>query len=169
MIKSKKKYLLSFICFACLSLFSQEFLVQNASLPEAEIHAAINPLDPNNIVIAAQSGFKDNNGSNLSIYYTKDFGNTWNKSNYHGVPVGYKKAGDPVLAFDSQGNVLLVNLAITNDVNSDMNTILSKSNDGGATWIHVTTVAFGITDKPWLAIDRYDIIHLYIRAIFMFL
>lgn len=152
---TKKIFLLSFFGGAWAGLFSQDIIVQNAPLPEAEIHAAINHLDPNNIVIAAQSGFKNINGSNLSIYYTKDFGNTWNKSNYHGVPVGYKRAGDPVLAFDTQGNVLLINLAITDDINGDMNTILSKSNDGGATWQHITTVVSGITDKPWLAIDRF--------------
>lgn len=132
--------------------YSQESIVNNGSLPEAEIHAAINPLNANNMVIASQNGFGNlSGGHNIIIYYTKDFGATWQKSNFNGVPVNHQNAGDPVLSFDHQGNVFLVNLATSS---ADINTVLSKSTDGGATWSLVSMVATANTDKPWVAIDR---------------
>lgn len=134
-----------------LSIFSQDTIVEDADKPEAEFHTVINPLNSNNIVLATQHDF--GGIRKITIYYTTDFGTTWNTSNYNGFPAGYVAGGDPVLSFDDAGNVLLVNLAATN--NDEINTILSKSTDGGATWSLVSTIATHPTDKPWLAIDRY--------------
>ena len=135
-----------------LSVFSQDVIIEDAEKPEAEFHAAINPLDSNNIVLTTQHDF--GGVRDITIYYTNDFGTTWDISNYHGFPAGYVAGGDPVLSFDAAGNVLLVNLANAG-INGN-NTILSKSTDGGATWSLVSTIASDNTDKPWLAIDRYS-------------
>jgi len=135
-----------------LSVFSQDVIIEDAEKPEAEFHAAINPLDSNNIVLTTQHDF--GGVRDITIYYTNDFGTTWDISNYHGFPAGYVAGGDPVLSFDAAGNVLLVNLALS-DTNS-INTLLSKSTDGGATWSLVSTIATGNTDKPWIAIDKYS-------------
>lgn len=148
-----KSYFFCFFVLIGLTTQAQESLVKDGALPEAEFNTVINPLDSNNIVIATQNGFGNSAGGfNLSIYYTKDFGTTWQKSNYTGLPTGYQFSGDPVLSFDDAGNVYLVNLGAAG---SDVNTLLSKSSDGGATWTLVATIASGNTDKPWLAIDRY--------------
>ncbi len=146
------KYLsFTILILLSLSVFSQDVIVEDANKPEAEFHAAINPLDNNNIVLATQHDFGGVN--KVTIYYTTDFGTTWNTSNYNGFPAEYVAGGDPVLSFDAAGNVLLVNLALTS--NDEINTILSKSTDGGATWSLVSTIATDPTDKPWLAVDRY--------------
>ena len=146
------KYIsLTLIFLSNFSLFAQETLVNDAVKPEAEFHVAINPLDSNTIVLATQHDF--GGISNITIYYTHDFGDTWNTSNYHGLPAGYTAGGDAVLSFDAAGNVFLVNLAVSS---SGLSVILSKSTDGGDTWSLVSTIASGYTDKPWLAIDRYN-------------
>ncbi len=146
------KYIsLTLLFLSNLSLFAQEALVNDAVKPEAEFHVAINPLDSNTIVLATQHDF--GGISNITIYYTHDFGDTWNTSNYHGLPAGYTAGGDAVLSFDATGNVFLVNLAVSS---SGLSVILSKSTDGGDTWSLVSTIASGNTDKPWLAIDRYN-------------
>ena len=142
--------LLIVCCLSTLSLFSQDVIVEDASSPEAELHAAINPLDSNNIVVSTQHDFAGI--TNVTLYYTFDFGDTWNTSNFQGIPAGYDIAGDAVLSFDSSGDVFLINLVGSSN---EVNTILSKSTDGGVTWSLVSTVATGFTDKPWFAIDRY--------------
>ena len=147
-----KNLTLILLLFSSLSIFSQETIVRDANHPEAELHVAINPLDSNNIVVTTQHDF--GGIFNITIYYTNDFGNTWDTSNYHGTPSGYNISGDAVLSFDATGNVLLVNLVVNSS--GDVNTILSKSADGGATWSVVSTIATGSSDKPWIAIDRYS-------------
>ncbi len=137
-------------CVFTFSLFSQDVLVEDANNPEAEFHAAINPTDTNNIVLATQNDFGGT--PTITIYYTLDFGNTWSISNYHGTLSGYNISGDAVLSYNSLGEVFLVNLAASD---TEVNTILSKSSDGGATWSLVSTVESGFTDKPWFAIDRH--------------
>jgi len=148
------KYItLLFLLLSSLSSYSQETIVNDANKAEAELHVAINPLDSNNIVIATQHDF--GGVFDITIYYTTDFGNTWDTSNYHGVPPGYDFGGDAVLSFDATGNVLLVSLAAIS-ASASVNTLLSKSTDGGAHWLPVATIATGSTDKPWIAIDRYS-------------
>jgi len=145
--------LLILLCVLSYGLVStaQDIIVNDANLPEAEFHVAINPNDTNNIIIATIHGFGDANGNNFTIYYTNDFGITWQTSDFHGEHAGYAGAGDPILGFDGEGNVLLVNLTAQA---MEVKTILSKSEDGGATWSLVSNVASGNTDKPWLAVDR---------------
>lgn len=135
----KKVFFIISLSFITLTAFSQDALVNNGPIPEAEFDVAINPLDSNNIVLAVQSG------SGIRIYYTTDFGLSWQVSNYTGR--------DPVLSFDALGNVYLTNLRI---VGGDIATVLVKSSDGGATWGQATTIASQGTDKPWMAIDRYS-------------
>ena len=148
------------LCFLVLiycitSTNAQDELVKDENVPEAEFHVAINPLDQNNIIIATIHGFGNPDANNLRIHYTYDFGASWATSEYTGEPEGYRGAGDPVVAFDTDGNALLVNLS-QNISNNNVNTVLSKSADGGATWSLTNEVAIGNTDKPWLAIDTYN-------------
>ncbi len=145
-----KTIILLFFSLCPALIFSQDVLVNDADLPEAEFHVAINPTDTNNIVLAVQRGFGSGNNFGITIYYTHDFGATWTESNYHGNNSGAGASGDPVLSFDDAGNVLMVNLYSSTGIS----TILSKSTDGGATWAQVSTVSAGFTDKPWMAIDN---------------
>jgi len=144
-----------------LPLLSQDSILSDGDLNEAEFSVAINPTDSNNIVLATIYGVGTDNGSGdsdsdyLKIYYTNDFGETWQLSNFHGVIEGYKLAGDPVLSFDENGNLFLINLSLDENFNS-IPTFLSNSLDGGATWSSAAILKENsFSDKPWMAIDRY--------------
>lgn len=141
------------LLYVSFASFSQDVILEDGSTPEAEFHTVMNPLDSNNIVLATQNNFGVE--PRIKIYYTNDFGETWNTSSYEGLPNNFFASGDPVLSFDADGNVYLVNLAIS-ETSQGPNTVLSKSTDGGATWSQVATIATSGTDKPWMAIDRYE-------------
>lgn len=151
------KYILVLFLFLKLSntIQSQDIIVNDGNLPEAEFHVAINPVDTNNIILATMHGFNSQNGNFITIYYTQDYGETWQVSDFQGEHAGYDGAGDPVLAFDNEGNALLVNLSAQPSTFS-VHTVLSKSEDGGATWTHVSTVVDSFSDKPWIATDHYE-------------
>jgi hypothetical protein len=152
-MKTIRTCLLLCILLSGLASLAQEHLLYNATLPEAEFYTAIDPQDTNHIVLATIYGFGDSAGFDLTIYYTMDFGATWNRSNYHGIPSPYIEAGDPVLSFDPSGNILLAHLGILSN-GIYVSTVVAKSTDGGATWSIVSTVAMNNTDKPWLAVDN---------------
>lgn len=141
--------LISIMFFSVVS-FSQDIVLNDPAESEAELHVAINPTDSNNIVVAVQR--LTNDGSVVSIYYSYDFGSTWNRSTYEGRPPTHFFSGDPVIAFDDQGNVLLVTLIA--DFNFFIELILSKSINGGKDWQQVSSISNNDPDKPWMAIDR---------------
>ena len=150
--------------------------INNTPEAESELHAAINPVDSNNIIIAAMRNNPNNLLAPLSfpIYFTKDFGATWQVSKFDGVPSGALLAGggDPVLIFDSKGVVHLTYLTVTigfPDFNSTMALRYAYSEDGGETWTEseklIDTGSIDpinpinserLVDKEWLAIDRSD-------------
>lgn len=146
-----KKTILFFLASLFFSQlnFAQDGVVNDANEAEAEFHVAINPLDSNNMIVATIHGFSGT--SNITIYYTRDFGLSWEASTFHGFYTGMNNAGDPVVNFDDQGNAYLVNLTLS--PNFGVLTLLSKSTDGGETWTFGAEVAGG-SDKPWLAVDR---------------
>ncbi len=142
---------------------------------ESEVHAAINPTDSNNIIVSPIQQGTVNNGLICPIYYTKDFGATWRKSEFQNIPeiegqIFTLGGGDPIVAFDNNGTAYLFWLSIyVRDFNP--NTIYSAfywaySNDGGVTWTQPenNTVALsGVNqsvgtgffyDKEWVAVDR---------------
>ena len=122
-------------------------------IAEAEFHVAINPTDTNNIVVCSMHGFSGIEDSYFSIYFTENFGGSWELSDFQGKYDGHAGAGDPVLSFDAEGNLYLVHLVGTEDGTAVL-TLLSKSVDKGKTWELVYTYPSVFTDKPWLAIDR---------------
>lgn len=131
---------------------STENITQTESA-ESEIHAAINPSDTNNIIVSAMrlgapSGGGLGGGLGLEfeltfpIYYTKDFGKSWQLSDFNGVNqfdlfTIIAGGGDPVIAFDANGTayfsfltlrISILELKIVMEIN------YAISNDGGATW-----------------------------------
>jgi len=152
-----KLFLLStFILIYFVNSFGQDAMVNDASVPESELHAAINPIDTMNIVVAAIHDFASDDG-NISVYYTLDFGNTWQQSSFHGIPpTNYEGAGDPVLKFDALGNVYLTNLSadVYGSGEPPVHTIMSYSTDKGATWQSLIANNETGNDKPWLAVDN---------------
>ncbi len=85
--------------------------VSSNSIPEAEVHAAVNPANPNNIVASPIRQNPNNMLKSLTcpIFYTTDAGESWNESDFetftqseNGIPMG---GGDPMFTFDADGNL----------------------------------------------------------------
>ena len=156
-----------------------EVAISDGSLPESELHAAINPADSTNIVVAAM---RQNSGSltdalSFPIYSTQDFGKTWRQSNYAGesplinlLRVG---GGDPMFIYDLYGkNLYFTWIDLSTNFPSFDTTFeeiwLARSIDGGTSFsTSVTNKLAGVQlggilsqspgsmiDKEWMAIDR---------------
>jgi hypothetical protein len=145
---------------------------------QTEPHLAVNPQDPDHIVIGAI----DYNFPSNSIYVSIDGGESWEgpkQTKYLRDDLG--SGGDPVLTFDDKGNVYIISISIGTDEygagpaagEAIVSSIaVASSNDGGFTWndpvstarstveTDVTldpsgrirgTISFGFLDKPWIA------------------
>lgn len=168
--------------------FSRNLLVTrdfSARTLQTEPHLAVNPLDPDHLVIGAI----DYNFPSNSVYVSIDGGSTWDgprQTKYLRDDLG--SGGDPVLAFDSKGNVYILSISIGVEdygIGSAAGEALvssiaiASSNDGGYTWndpvstaratidTDVTldpsgrirgTISFGFLDKPWIAIGPHPTI-----------
>jgi len=105
---------------------------------------AVNPLDPNNIVIGwRQFDSVVSNFRQAGWAYSRNRGQTWT---FPGVLTPGTFRSDPVLDSDSSGNFYFQSLQ------QSFNMDVFKSVDGGATW-GPPVPAFG-GDKNWLAIDK---------------
>lgn len=164
------------------SLNAYETIVSDDEKMESEITIAINPLDSANILISPiKKPTNPIEGLSCPIYYTKDFGKTWEQSDFITKPM-YPEAllaggGDPVLAFDADGKAYLswIHLFLTlNNGQPDslfMATFWAYSADGGESWQMEGDGIVGNTldgskydpngvkfkslfDKEWLAVDK---------------
>jgi len=148
--------------------------VGDSGKSEFEVHAAVNPFDPSNIVVGAMSITGSGAGLilNFSVYYTNDFGSTWARSPFNGeIPnelIG--GGGDPMIVFDENGDVYFSWVLVTIN-QSQVGTwamYLARSTNGGANWIIDGTpiesntftdfVAFSdlasAVDKQWMVTDH---------------
>ena len=143
---------------------------------ESEVHAAMNPQDSNNIVIATinQDPTSLEKPLFIKIYYTEDFGDTWKTSNFDGwldhfsLPIG---GGDPLLSFNQDGKVCLSWLILDASLatfTGNLGIYMAYSEDGGKNWesnaeplelssdFNLLSLE-GIetlVDKPWMVIDH---------------
>jgi hypothetical protein len=156
---------------------TQNILVSGDEIPESEVHAAINPTDTNNIIISPirMNPYNPLEALLCPIYYTKDFGKTWNKSEFKNLPKHNDAfaggGGDPMFAFDKNGTAYLtwIHLLITvkgmtpDSIINTMNWV--SSTDGGANWVrpeneflayYSTKYGQGLSqfyDKQWMTCD----------------
>lgn len=118
--------------------------ILSTSHSQRETPLAMNPTDPNNLVAAAITGTAS--PLRIGAYYSTNAGQSWSGSD---DVVGSGDLTDPVVAFDPDGNAYLLYQS------SNVDLLLKKSSDGGASWgtaanvLHVDSPA-GI-DKPWFA------------------
>lgn len=155
--------------------YGEKLLEDSPSGSESEMFAAINPFDTSNIVVStihfAYNQFVDQPLS-ISTYFTRDFGTTWQKSEFNGVVnnddivVG---GGDPVLVFDKEGNLHMtyIILALTDLVTFKAQEYIyhAVSTDGGETWTskpYFESLPFNsntgegidrFLDKQWMVTD----------------
>lgn len=150
---------------------TDEMSVNDTEEAESELHAAVNPLDTNNLIVAAMRSNPNNFAGPLTfpIYYTKDFGASWQVSEFDGINNGefVVGGGDPIIVFDSQGVAYLCWLTLTADfsLSGEIALRFARSEDGGANWTELDPVDSGqitdilageadrFVDKEWLAVD----------------
>ena len=145
--------------------------------PESEIHAAINPLDENNLLVAGMRYHPVNPEINLSfsLYRSHDLGERWIENSFDATALvkPIQAGGDPVLAFDRSGVAHFVWLMYKVNPDSyqgEVGIYYANSIDQGASWdpslvpIVTGAVEFDpnsgqteplsqVVDKPWLTVD----------------
>lgn len=123
--------------------FGEKLVRDDEKGSESELFAVINPSDSNNIVVGvihfAYTQLEQ--PLSISIYFSNDFGNSWNKSEFDGTidPDAFTiGGGDPVLVYDADGKLHLTYLILST---TDLFTFQSKefvyhavSEDNGITW-----------------------------------
>lgn len=141
----------SAIILSSLCVKAQDEVLQSSELVEAEFHTAVNPTDNNNIVLVSMTGFTDGMDLSLVVYFTKDFGETWTKSDFQGLYPGFIGSGDPVISFNNNGDLSLAHLLVNEE--EEILTALSSSSDFGETW-QLEYLYSQDSDKPWTTIDK---------------
>ena len=149
-----------------------EIQVTNHSYAESEVHAVINPKDSNNIILCPIR-MRTGQGYSLPVYYTRDFGKTWDQSTFIPRPRDTNSTviggGDPVFAFDADGKLYFTWISLYRlDSYYWWELLWAYSNDGGETWSKSSSdyisSSFGtsfyplniteIADKQWMATDK---------------
>jgi len=118
--------LLSFIISSAVHAQSDVTLLptQRVSVneyPYIEPHAAVNPTNPDNIIVGAMSLPEANAGIEVEIFVTFDGGETWESGTLSEEPI---YGGDPWIEFGPDGTAYFLHLPGS----------LYRSEDGGLTW-----------------------------------
>ncbi len=123
--------------------------ITKTDMPESELTIAMNPKDSNNmIMVPIRQTINSTNPITLPIYYTKNFGSSWQVSSFSPMPprsdIIIMGGGDPVCIFDANGTAYLTWISLGAVLNQSMTKIDSiasvmqyaYSTDGGATWVY---------------------------------
>jgi hypothetical protein len=116
-----------------------------------EPFVAINPNNPNHMVVGANSWLVGNGNYEVYAYVTFDGGQTWASSApYIDRNAGRINAADPTVAFGPNGDVYFAFVAITPAPGA---VAVSRSTDGGLTWSYQSwaTSFANSADKPAMA------------------
>lgn len=140
--------------------FGPDVMVSVADSPAAdqdEASIAVNPLNPDNLVAGSHDLFL--RFVDAAYYYSFDGGDTW--THVHRLPGTEAKpnAGDPVVAFDSDGNAYYAYIW-GNFGFLDISVAVSKSTDGGVTWgspkvVFQDSPGWQAWDKEWIEVDNW--------------
>ena len=142
-----------FIVLICTAYLKAQSPYQNIKISDenepSEVTIAINPLDLNNLVAAANID---------AYYYSFDGGLTWavrKAVSDHGV------WGDPCIVTDTRGNFYYFHLSNSYDAGASWldRIVCQKSTDGGISWSSGTYTGQKrphLQDKEWAAIDVTD-------------
>lgn len=140
-------------------ILAQNTNISNGFVFEGEPYLAINPNNPQHMVVAWM-GFKMSNQIVIKTKASFNGGQTWSVENFapHTNPA-YGSA-DPSLAFDIAGNVFLCYIDYDDFIDSG-SVYIRKSMDGGLSWGAPTEVINALSDagkypvdRPWVSIDN---------------
>ena len=146
---------------------------------QTEPHIAVNPLDPEHLIV----GVIDYNAPNVVSYVSIDAGQTWDGPFHPRYIDGDLGAGgDPVVGFDRNGNAYIASISMgfeefilfgTPFEEQVSSIAVTRSEDGGYTWETpissarskvktditapgesgvVGTISLGFLDKPWMTV-----------------
>ncbi|MCF6342254.1 MAG: T9SS type A sorting domain-containing protein [Bacteroidales bacterium] len=154
-----KTLILLYLLFSGLGLFAQDKNISNGEIFDGEPYLSVNPQNPQHMVVV-WLGYQWLQKIIIKTRVTFDAGQSWSEAVAlpHVVP-GYS-AADPSLAFDYQGNIVLVYI----DYNKllGVGAVYSRiSTDGGLSWGDAQEVIAmdsdpgkNPIDRPWAGIDR---------------
>jgi len=123
---------------------------------QSEMSIAISPVDPDKILVGANTFIQTNTGNNFyqGYYYSQDGGTNWSGDDV--LPGINNLSADPVVAYDIEGNAYFH--YISRNPLSRKKPFLKKSTDGGVTWQNsVNILGFDNADKGHMAIDGTNI------------
>jgi hypothetical protein len=128
-----------------------------------EVAVAINPRDPNNVVVVAGARGGKGGPSSINVSFTTvNGGLTWRTTQ---APNAGRTQGDDAVVFDAEGTawrsyIAFTGLRVPRPTSATSGIFVSASRDGGMSWQapitvvdHLNTVT-PFEDKPWLAVDR---------------
>lgn len=151
-----------------------EWVVSGVTDPESEIHAAINTTDTSNIICSPNNSGSASLSSGLNpIYYTHNFGQTWQQSSFSAIaqPGAFiAGGGDPMFVFDKNGVAYFswINLWAASGAFDSIYWDLcwASSTNGGTNWTmgsqpiaHSSGALLSFSpdiayDKQWMACDK---------------
>jgi hypothetical protein len=151
------------LCFllATAALADSVSVISGGTPPVREGAVAISPVDPH-IVLAAAIGGISAPQADVHMFRSTDGGQTWSALG----PLVKQLAGrsvighwDPVLAFDRSGRAFIAVVAALEELRWTI--AVYRSDDNGLTWTGVDAGSpdAARNDKPWIAIDDKDAIH----------
>ena len=136
--------------------------------PRIEPSVAVNPRDPNQVLIAVmrmrttlQTGFGQVGLPEVELHLSRDGGRTFSRTGVVPKPQDTNYTGDPSVAFDSRGRAYVGYLASAS--NTEGGIFVVRSDDGGQTWpARATRVARKVIteesctahDKPYIGVGR---------------
>lgn len=141
---------------------------------EMELHAAVNPVDEDNIIVGCIKLNPQDLAQSISIgiYTTNDGAETWTRSNFTGLFGSINTfiigGGDPIIVFDSDGVAHLswLIISIAEDANA-WGIYYATSSDGGLNWESKDPIIDNLftdigglsdlefaSDKQWMAVDN---------------
>lgn len=153
------KYIFGILILLTTTVFGQNINISNESNFNGEPYLAINPTNPQNIMIAwMHIAFSARPIRTRSSF---DGGLTWGAP--VDLPVVHTNTADPTMAFDNSGNLYLcfIDHLGTSSTTNNGAIYSYKSTDGGLTWgnqaMAIDINADGMhqpIDRPWLVCDR---------------
>jgi len=121
----------------------------NYPATELETHLAVNPTNPDNVVVAYQQDRYDNGGSRGDVVsVSDDGGQTWAQVRVQGIAQCdggiWPRGTDPWLSFAPNGRLYLVSQSF-DDPNYHQALVVATSVDGGHTW----STPVPVSDRLW--------------------
>lgn len=154
----KKLFSILVIGFSMLACFAQQDINIATGSFEGEPYLAINPSNPQNIVIAWMHVSLASRPIRTRASF--DGGQTWMAP--VDLPIIHSQTADPTMAFDRSGNLYICLIDHLGSSSNNVGGVYSyKSTDGGQTWgspaLAIDLYADGQqlpVDRPWLVCDR---------------